>query len=345
MEIQMWREILNPYELAVKELTIKFEHLIKEHHDKGYYSSIERVEGRVKTIFSILEKCQKKGISIDDVTEKIEDIAGIRIICQFVEDIGHVVELLRKRSDIEIKTEKDYVSVPKDSGYRSYHMIVWYTVETMDGPKRIMVEIQIRTMAMNFWATIEHSLQYKYKLHMPEEIQDVQEALTEEAAELSEDDLVEEIEEIEEISEQEVEGIEEDIDIVEEAEEEDVFEDADDEEESDADDIEEPLCVAIDNDKIIGYIFGHYYTAEKKNSYIEIGSKCFTVDELYVLPEYRSQGVGKELFYHIENKVKGSCVYITLNTSTKDYKKILHFYVDELDMDFHSAFLIKSTEA
>lgn len=172
MEIQMWREILNPYELAVKELTIKFEHLIKEHHDKGYYSSIERVEGRVKTIFSILEKCQKKGISIDDVTEKIEDIAGVRIICQFVEDIGHVVELLRKRSDIEIKTEKDYVSEPKDSGYRSYHMIVWYTVETMDGPKRIMVEIQIRTMAMNFWATIEHSLQYKYKLHMPEEIQE-----------------------------------------------------------------------------------------------------------------------------------------------------------------------------
>lgn len=172
MEIQMWREILNPYELAVKELTCKFNHLIKEHHDKGYYSSIERVEGRVKTIVSILEKCQKKGISIDDVTDKIEDIAGVRIICQFVEDIERVVELLRQRNDIEIKQEKDYVTTPKDSGYRSYHMIVWYSVETMDGPKRIMVEIQIRTMAMNYWATIEHSLQYKYKLHMPEEIQE-----------------------------------------------------------------------------------------------------------------------------------------------------------------------------
>lgn len=172
MEIQMWREILNPYELAVKELTIKFEHLIKEHHDKGYYSSIEGVEGRVKTIVSILEKCQKKGISVDDVTEKIEDIAGIRIICQFVEDIERVVELIRQRNDIEIKQEKDYISEPKDSGYRSYHMIVWYTVETMEGPKKIMVEIQIRTMAMNFWATIEHSLQYKYKMHMPEEIQE-----------------------------------------------------------------------------------------------------------------------------------------------------------------------------
>lgn len=172
MEIQMWREILNPYELAVKELTIKFEHLIKEHHDKGYYSSIERVEGRVKTISSILDKCQKKGISIDDVTTKIEDIAGIRIICQFVEDIERVAELLHKRSDIEVKQEKDYVKEPKNSGYRSYHMIVWYTVETMDGPKKIMVEIQIRTMAMNFWATVEHSLQYKYKMHIPKEIEE-----------------------------------------------------------------------------------------------------------------------------------------------------------------------------
>ena len=171
MEIQMWREILNPYELAVKELTIKFEHLIKEHHDKGYYSSIERVEGRVKKISSILDKCQKKDISIDDITTKIEDIAGIRIICQFVEDIERVVELLHKRSDIRVKQEKDYVKEPKDSGYRSYHMIVWYTVETMDGPKEIMVEIQIRTMAMNFWATVEHSLQYKYKMHIPKEIE------------------------------------------------------------------------------------------------------------------------------------------------------------------------------
>lgn len=172
MEIQMWREILDPYELAVQELTTKFNYLIKEHHDKGYYSSIECVEGRVKTISSILEKCQKKRISIDEITDKIEDIAGMRIICQFVEDIEHVVEIIRRRTDMEVKQEKDYINEQKDSGYRSYHMIVWYTVETMEGPKKIMVEIQIRTMAMNFWATIEHSLQYKYKMHMPEEIKE-----------------------------------------------------------------------------------------------------------------------------------------------------------------------------
>ena len=109
-------------------------------------------------------------------------------------------------------------------------------------------------------------------------------------------------------------------------------------------DIEEPLCVAVENDKIIGYIFGHYYTVEKKTSYIDIGCKCFSVDELYVLPEYRNHGIGKELFKQLENEVKGSCAYITLSTSTKNYKKILHFYVEELDMNFHSAFLIKSME-
>lgn len=109
-------------------------------------------------------------------------------------------------------------------------------------------------------------------------------------------------------------------------------------------DIEEPLCVALENDKIVGYIFGHYYTTEKKTSYIDVGCKCFTVDELYVIPEYRSQGIGKELFKRLEEKVKDSCAYITLSTSTKNYRKILHFYVEELDMNFHSAFLIKSME-
>ena len=108
-----------------------------------------------------------------------------------------------------------------------------------------------------------------------------------------------------------------------------------------ADDISEPLLVAIDKDEIVGYIFGHYYVNENKTSYIDIGSYCFMLDELYVLPEYRGQGIGRELFKRLESEINNSCAYITLNTSTKDYKKILHFYVDELDMDFYSAFLIK----
>ena len=161
MDILLWHEILEPYELAVKELQVKFRHLIKEHHGKGLYSPIESVSGRVKSVSSILEKMQRKGIVPEEMEEQVEDIAGIRIICQFVEDIEKVADLIQKRSDIEIKSEKDYIRHMKDSGYRSYHLIVYYTVETMNGPKRIQVEIQIRTMAMDFWAALEHQANYK----------------------------------------------------------------------------------------------------------------------------------------------------------------------------------------
>lgn len=167
MQIQLWREILEPYTLAVEELKVKFKHMIGEYRRAGEYSPIEQVTGRVKTISSILEKTQKKGIKLDDIEREIEDIAGVRIICQFVEDIYKVAELIKYRRDMKIKSEKDYILHQKDSGYRSYHMIVWYSVETVKGPKTIPVEIQIRTLAMDFWATVEHSLQYKYKEHMP----------------------------------------------------------------------------------------------------------------------------------------------------------------------------------
>ena len=172
MEIQLWREILTPYDLAVDELVVKFSHMIKEYRQKGMYSPIEQVTGRVKTISSILQKVQKKNISMDEITTKIEDIAGIRIICQFVEDIYKVVDIIRNRSDMTIKSEKDYVKNQKDSGYRSYHLIIYYNVETSQGCKKIQAEIQIRTLAMNFWATIEHSLQYKYRYNMPDSIKE-----------------------------------------------------------------------------------------------------------------------------------------------------------------------------
>lgn len=170
MEIRMWREILDPYALAVNELVVKFNHIIEEFRHAGEYSPIEQVTGRVKTISSILEKAQKKNIPLDEIEEKIDDIAGIRIICQFVEDIYKVVDIIRQRSDMTIKSENDYIENMKESGYRSYHVTVYYDVETLKGTRRLQVEIQIRTLAMNFWATIEHSLQYKYKQNMPEHI-------------------------------------------------------------------------------------------------------------------------------------------------------------------------------
>lgn len=172
MEIQLWREILDPYVLAVDELVVKFNHIIAEYRNAGEYSPIEQVNGRVKKISSILEKAQKKKIPLENIEDQIEDIAGIRIICQFVEDIDKVVDLIKKRNDMEIKSVKDYISNKKESGYRSYHLIIFYTVQTLQGPKRLQAEIQIRTLAMNFWATIEHSLQYKYKHNMPQHIKE-----------------------------------------------------------------------------------------------------------------------------------------------------------------------------
>lgn len=172
MEIQLWREILDPYTLAVNELVVKFNHILEEYKHVGAYSPIELVAGRVKTISSILEKSQKKNIDLEGFEEKIDDIAGIRIICQFVEDIYKVVDIIKKRSDMRVKSEKDYINNMKKSGYRSYHLIVYYDVETLKGKRELQVEIQIRTLAMNFWATIEHSLQYKYKQNMPEHIRE-----------------------------------------------------------------------------------------------------------------------------------------------------------------------------
>ena len=159
MEIQLWRSILCPYELAVKELTVKFEHMIEEYRENDRYSPIEQVSGRVKSVSSILEKMQRKHIPIEQMETEVEDLAGVRIICQFEEDIDTVAAIIRRRTDMEVKSEKNYLTHIKQSGYRSYHMILYYIVETIDGPKRLQVEVQIRTMAMNFWATIEHSLQ------------------------------------------------------------------------------------------------------------------------------------------------------------------------------------------
>ncbi len=172
MEIQLWRELLDPYRQAVDELIIKFAHIKQEYQDAQMYSPIESVSGRVKRISSILEKAHRKGVDIEQLEDKIEDIAGIRIICQFCEDIGTVVDIIRKRSDMRVKQEKDYVSASKSSGYRSYHVIVYYVVQTIKGPKQIEVEIQVRTLAMDFWATIEHSLQYKYRENMPDDLRE-----------------------------------------------------------------------------------------------------------------------------------------------------------------------------
>lgn len=170
MDGRDWSLFLQPYEQAVEELKVKFKTMRMELKLREAYAPIEFVTGRVKKISSILEKAIRLDVPSDKLDTGIEDIAGIRIMCQFVDDIHRVAALIRNRKDLELVYEKDYIANFKESGYRSYHIIVKYPVQTALGYKEVLAEIQIRTLAMNFWATIEHSLNYKFKESLPEDV-------------------------------------------------------------------------------------------------------------------------------------------------------------------------------
>lgn len=170
--INNWDRFLLPYAQAVEELKVKFKSIRKEYNDIEEYSPIEFVTGRVKKVASIIEKLKLRGLTADRADE-LEDIAGIRIICQLIDDIPRVVDMIRQRDgkDLKIVEVRDYITNKKPSGYESYHIIIRYWVHTASGEKEILAEIQIRTLAMNFWATIEHSLNYKFGENLPEHIQ------------------------------------------------------------------------------------------------------------------------------------------------------------------------------
>jgi len=172
--IREWKTMLIPYEQAVEELKVKFKSIRNQYRELNEYSPIEFCTGRVKKISSIIEKAERRNIPMDRLEEEMEDIAGMRIMCQFIDDIYHVVDLIHARSgkDFTVLYEKDYIKYPKESGYKSYHIIILYPVQTALGTKEILVEFQIRTLAMNFWATIEHSLSYKYKSQIPEDVKE-----------------------------------------------------------------------------------------------------------------------------------------------------------------------------
>lgn len=168
--IENWDDFFAPYTQAVDELKIKLKGIRKQFRQESQHSPIEFVTGRVKPKDSILAKAQLRSIPINRVEQDMQDIAGLRIMCQFVDDIHAVVALLRSRHDFRIVEERDYITNNKESGYRSYHIVLEYPVQLIHGEKKILMEIQIRTLSMNFWATIEHSLNYKYQGEFPEDI-------------------------------------------------------------------------------------------------------------------------------------------------------------------------------
>ena len=182
-----WETFLDPYIQTVGELKIKLRGIRKQFRKQNRHSPIEFVTGRVKSVESIQEKMVLRGISEEILAQDLQDIAGLRIMVQFVDDVDEVLALLRKRHDMTVVQERDYITHMKSSGYRSYHVVVEYPVDTIDGQKKVLAEIQIRTLAMNFWATIEHSLNYKYQGDFPEEIKQRLEKTAKIALELDEE--------------------------------------------------------------------------------------------------------------------------------------------------------------
>lgn len=182
-----WDIFLSPYRQAVEELKVKLKGIRKDYQLNRLSSPIEFVTARVKPVQSIIEKASKNNISYDNLREGMYDIAGVRIMCQFVDDIEVIRNQIHNRKDMRIVEERDYIANTKESGYRSYHIIIEYPVEAMDGQVNILAEIQIRTLAMNFWATIEHTLNYKYSGEYPEEIKERLQKAAEAASKLDEE--------------------------------------------------------------------------------------------------------------------------------------------------------------
>jgi len=166
------REMFELYNSALKITLTKVEILDKNYKFIDGPNPIDHIKSRVKSIDSLLEKLRRKNIQInmENIRENIEDIAGIRIICSFESDVYKIAELIKKQEDITFVREQDYIAFPKPNGYRSYHMIIKVPVYLIDRVELVKVEIQIRTDAMDFWASLEHKARYKYKGDVPEHL-------------------------------------------------------------------------------------------------------------------------------------------------------------------------------
>jgi len=185
-EFEKLKKLLAIYEWGHRTLLTKLNILHEDFSNFQENNPIEHIRGRVKSPTSIAKKLHKMDVDItaDNAKKYLKDIAGIRIICPFAKDIYYLIDVLRTIPDITILKEKDYVSRPKPSGYRSYHVIVDVPVFYSGKTEHITVEIQIRTEAMNFWSTLEHKARYKYQEHIPQHLCDELVICAEKIAEL-----------------------------------------------------------------------------------------------------------------------------------------------------------------
>lgn len=158
-----YEHIMFFYESGIQQIVAKLQILNNEFKNNNERNPIENIKSRVKSMESIIDKMQRKGIPLmmNSMAKEIKDIAGVRVICPFISDVYQVANMLVNQQDVDLVTVKDYIKKPKENGYRSLHMIVMVDVYFSDHKDRVPIEIQFRTIAMNFWASTEHQLRYK----------------------------------------------------------------------------------------------------------------------------------------------------------------------------------------
>ncbi len=172
-QIDQWKSLMFLYNSALREINVKIEVMNDEFIQVYKYNPIEHVKSRLKSPESIVKKLKRYNyeVNIANMTEKLSDIAGIRIICSFPADIYQIADMISKQRDVTILYVKDYIKNPKPNGYKSYHMVVTIPVYLTGGPVETKVEIQIRTVAMDFWASLEHKIYYKFEGDAPAYLQ------------------------------------------------------------------------------------------------------------------------------------------------------------------------------
>ena len=170
--VQYYQEMMVRYHCAILEMRTKLEVLSKDMTVRYRRNPIEFIESRLKKPSSIARKLQKAGhaVTVENMIEYVSDIAGIRVLCAYIDDIYEISRMLARQQDVRIINVKDYIKNPKDNGYRSYHMIVDIPVYFSDEVRPVRCEIQIRTIAMDFWATLDHDMQYKKEVEDAEQI-------------------------------------------------------------------------------------------------------------------------------------------------------------------------------
>ena len=168
-----WGRTLLVYDAAIKEVTTKLKILQNEFKLNNQYNPMEYISSRIKSAGSIARKLQDAGIEITvpNIIEHVNDLAGVRVICTFMSDAYRIVEAIQQQSDIKVLKVKDYIATPKENGYMSYHMVISVPVYLSNRVVETKVEVQIRTIAMDFWASLEHKIYYKFQEDAPDGIQ------------------------------------------------------------------------------------------------------------------------------------------------------------------------------